>query len=69
MVPQSFGKLPHSGSKWDRSQYWHTIASCLLDLGDIEGAKVAKEAFNLKPENGEILRTYVFVLDAAGNYS
>jgi tetratricopeptide (TPR) repeat protein len=61
---------PPAGHKWDHAQYWHTIASCLLDLGDIEGAKVAaKEASNLKPENGEILSTYVFVLDAAGDYS
>lgn len=61
---------PPVGHRWDRAQYWQTIASCLLDLGDIDGAKLAaKEASNLKPENGEILSTYVFILDAAGDHS
>lgn len=61
---------PKVGHKWERAQYWQTIASCLLDLGDIEGAKAAaKEASNLKPENGDILCTYVFVLDAGGDNS
>jgi tetratricopeptide (TPR) repeat protein len=61
---------PTVGHKWVRAQYWQTIASCLLDLGDIEGAKFAvKEAYKLKPENGDILSTYIFVLDAAGNCS
>jgi tetratricopeptide (TPR) repeat protein len=61
---------PTVGHRWDRAQYWQTIASCLLDLGDIEGAKVAaKEASNLKPENGDILSTYIFILDSAGDHS
>jgi tetratricopeptide (TPR) repeat protein len=61
---------PAVGHKWERAQYWQTIASCLIRLPDIEGAKAAaKEACNLKPENGNILSTYVFVLDAEGDHS
>jgi tetratricopeptide (TPR) repeat protein len=67
---KALSACPTVGHKWERSQYWLTIADGLLELGDIEGAKAAaQEASKLKPEDGDILSTYIFVLDNAENHS
>lgn len=61
---------PTVGHKKDRSFYWRTIAFCLLDLGDFNGAKAAaKEACDLQPESGESLSAYMLVLDADQDHS
>jgi len=67
---KALSACPRVGHKWERSQYWLTIANGLLELRDIEGAKAAaQEASKLRPEDGDLLSTYIFVLDATENHS